>query len=155
MQNEIRLYERFKGDFNAISTLVHDNARSKGFWDHDEWVERLHDAIDALPIPEQAKLLAEDQLNDIHDTLYKGTRRNTGEMLALIHSEISEALEAVRKGNPPDDKIPQFSGLEAELADTVIRIMDLGAAQDLRIAEAIVAKMNYNRTRKRKHGKEF
>lgn len=76
--------------------------------------------------------------------------------IALMHSELSEALEHRRHGNPPDDKIPEFSGMEAELADCVIRIMDFGQARGLRIAEAVVAKIDYNRLRPHKHGgKEF
>jgi len=55
--------------------------------------------------------------------------RNEGELIALMHSELSEALEAIRKGNPPDDKIPEFTGVEAELADVIIRIMDFAAAK--------------------------
>jgi NTP pyrophosphatase (non-canonical NTP hydrolase) len=81
--------------------------------------------------------------------------RNDGEMIALIHSELSEALEALRHGNPPDDKIPEFSGLEAELADAVIRIMDYAGGRGLDVAGALVKKIEFNETRERKHGKEF
>lgn len=65
-------------------------------------------------------------------------------MLCLIHSEISEALEVGAKGNPPDDKVPEFTGVETELADAVIRIMDLAHARGWRVAQAIEAKMKYN-----------
>jgi NTP pyrophosphatase (non-canonical NTP hydrolase) len=81
--------------------------------------------------------------------------RNDGEAIALMHSELSEALEARRHGNPPDDKVPQFTGVEAELADTVIRIFDLAGGRGYRIAEAIIAKMEYNATRPYRHAKKF
>ncbi len=84
-----------------------------------------------------------------------GVERNNGEMLCLIHSEISEALEALRHGNPPDDKVPEFTGAETELADAVIRIMDLAHARGWRVAQAIEAKMKFNATRAHKHGKAF
>lgn len=81
--------------------------------------------------------------------------RNNAECIALIHSELSEALEGLRQGNPADDKIPLFTSVEAELADVVIRLMDLSAARGWRVPEAIIAKMEFNRGRERKHGKKF
>lgn len=72
--------------------------------------------------------------------------RNPGELIALMHSELSEALEGIRK-NAQDDHLPQFKSVEVELADALIRIFDYAGAADLRLGAAFVAKMAYNATR--------
>ena len=71
---------------------------------------------------------------------------NIAEKLALIHSEISEALEADRK-NLMDEKLPHFKGIGVELADAMIRIADLAGYLNIDLGSIIIAKMEYNRTR--------
>jgi NTP pyrophosphatase (non-canonical NTP hydrolase) len=85
-------------------------------------------------------------------------KTNVPEKIALIHSELSEALEEWRETGEdklyicPDGKPEGFS---IELADTVIRILDLCDALEIDLAEAIDIKMRYNETREAKHGKRF
>lgn len=66
--------------------------------------------------------------------------------LCLIHSEISEAMEAHRK-DLMDDHLPYRKGVEVELADAMVRILDLAGALDLDIGGAMMEKLAYNRTR--------
>lgn len=77
---------------------------------------------------------------------------NEGCAIALMHSELSEALEAYRVGNPNSKKIPEFSEVAEELADCVIRIMAHGVIREEDIANAIIKKMVYNEGRPFKHG---
>lgn len=72
--------------------------------------------------------------------------RNIGELIALCHSELSEALEAYRKGLA-DDKLPEREGIEVELADAVIRICDMAGYMGLDIGGAVAEKLVYNSKR--------
>jgi len=69
--------------------------------------------------------------------------REIGTMIALCHSELSEALEGARK-NLMDDHLVDRKMIEVELADCIIRILDLGGIQGLDIAGAIAEKHDYN-----------
>lgn len=69
-----------------------------------------------------------------------------GLKIALIHSEVSEALEGHRK-NKQDEHLPEYTSAEVELADAVIRIMDLAGAMNLRLGAALVDKLKYNQQR--------
>lgn len=78
--------------------------------------------------------------------------RSDGEIIALIHSELSEGLEWLRKGNKESDHIAPFLGIEEEYADVIIRIMDHAEKKGLNISGAILAKMEFNKNREYKHG---
>lgn len=72
--------------------------------------------------------------------------RNVGELLCLVHSEISEAMEGHRK-NLMDDKLPHRKMFEVELADALIRIFDIAGAYGMDLGGAISEKRAYNSVR--------
>ena len=72
--------------------------------------------------------------------------REVGTMLALIHSEVSEALEGHRK-DLMDDHLTERKMFEVELADAVIRIFDLAGREGLQLGDAIIEKLKYNQSR--------
>ncbi len=80
---------------------------------------------------------------------------NVGEKIALMHSELSEALEAARHGNPKSEHIPEYPAIAEELADTIIRIFDFSGAYGVDLDGAFKAKMQFNENRPYKHGKAF
>lgn len=76
-------------------------------------------------------------------------------MLALMITEISEAIEALRVDDQQSEKIPEFTLLEEELADTMIRLLDFAEFKELRLMHAVLAKVAYNEQRPQKHDKNF
>lgn len=74
--------------------------------------------------------------------------RNDGELIALMHSELSEALEALRNHAP-------LGNIAEELADCCIRIFDYCGARGIDLEEALLKKIGFNKTRPYRHGKKF
>ena len=72
--------------------------------------------------------------------------RNVGEMLMLCVSELAEGMEGHRK-SLMDDHLQHRPMLEVELADCMIRIMDMASGLGLDLGGAIVEKFAYNQTR--------
>ena len=103
---------------DALSALLHETAREKGFWDG----EYTHDKV--------------------------------GNKLALVHSEVTEVLEAIRK-NQGSEKVVE------EMADVIIRLLDIYAA--MRNEEAVLhsldevlqKKMDINKDRAKLRGNLF
>lgn len=81
-----------------------------------------------------------------HDAEGNRLDRNKGELLCLIHSEISEAMEGERK-NLMDDKLPHRRMAEVELADALIRIFDYAAGFGYDLDGAYREKMAFNAVR--------
>ena len=92
----------------------------------------------------QCHLANDKWWRDIHTG--ERIERNKGELLCLIHSEISEAIEGERK-NLKDDKLPHRRMAEVELVDALIRIFDYAGAFNYDLQGAFEEKMEFNRTR--------
>ena len=117
---------------NESAKKIHEINKEKGFWDKD---------------------------------------RNTGELLMLVVSELGEALEAHRTGRftDPGDIFDFFTSaypsedfeerikdtFEDEIADSIIRLLDLSAGLGIDIERHIRAKVIYNSRRERLHGKNY
>ncbi|MBM7788882.1 nucleoside triphosphate pyrophosphohydrolase family protein [Tenggerimyces flavus] len=84
--------------------------------------------------------------------------RTFGDIVALIHTEASEAFEEYRNGralnetyyNP--DKPTKPEGVPSELADIVIRVLDTCGANGIDIGAIVEEKLAYNATRGHRHG---
>lgn len=116
--------------------------------------------------------------NNVEKGFWEG-QKNVGELLMLVVSELGEAIEAHRKG-----KIASFNMLkhmqkegytwedsnvsfksafeeeikdtfEDEIADAIIRLLDLSAGLGIDIGWHIDQKLNYNKSRPHKHGKAY
>jgi NTP pyrophosphatase (non-canonical NTP hydrolase) len=127
---------------NELSKEIHENNVQAGWWtdlNYDKKLKALEDrGFDAAT-----------SVNILHALgLTRSTlkTRNVGELLCLVHSEISEAMEGARK-NLQDDKLPHRKMLEVEMADAMIRMFDIAGAYGLDLGGAIAEKRAFNANR--------
>ncbi len=100
-------------------------------------------------------------LNDLAQEIYNNAlthgwwdkEREFPEIIALCHSELSEALEEYRNGKPfYYEKDGKPEGIATEMVDCIIRILDWACHEDVDIDDVMEQKMKYNSTRPYRHG---
>lgn len=125
----------FNEKLNEFCKINNQNVRVKGFWDD------MHNAIKHL------------KESGADEALINATKNAfISQKLDLIHSELGEATEAMRKQNYGLERKDTF---EDEIADVLIRLCDLCGELDIDIEKQIEWKFNHNKTRENKHGKSF
>lgn len=141
------------GVLDSLMESCHVNALEKGFYDdYEQFVSALDSVAPDTPTDESSQGAIDAYLGFCSALNWL---RSTTEQAAIarMHSELSEWVEAIRHAPTHDRHCPEFWNHEIEAADLIIRVLDTCGRRGYRIGAALLAKMEYNRTRPYKHGK--
>lgn len=128
----------------------------------------MSDEVEPMGLRAQAETVFNRMIDEVYRlNVAKGWyehERTAGDECALLHSEISEILDAYRKHgfedatkvNPPgfESAIPRPLGVGSEVADLLIRLLDVCKRWDIDIVAEYDRKMAYNQTRPYRHGRK-
>ncbi len=132
-----------KTSISELQTEIHQTALKKGWW------------VAQTQIANQGLFDSEGNYTDeLGEPVEVKVQRSFGELIALCHSELSEALEAFREGGMEtwrgENNKPE--GMFVELANCIIRILDISEHFGVNMEVVIKEKMEYNQTRPYRHG---
>lgn len=152
----------FRIDFEVYKNEIVNVMIDKKYWETFDYFDEEHKLtgfiIDLKKLEEPFKYrISEQEIKALESIMRKcygqskamgwhSKPRSDGDRIALMHSELSEALEYCRKGGK-DDHLPQYDGQIVEYADCIIRILDTCGLHDYNVAQALADKLAYNRTR--------
>ena len=125
----------FKRIFFELQRHVHSMNRMNGFWN----------------TPEHIMSYAKD-----HESTEKFKAIILIYKIGLVVAELSECMESIRKDiDRPDDHCPDLKNVEVELADAIIRIMDIAGWRyaNWNVGHALIEKLSFNSSRPYMHGK--
>ncbi len=130
--------EDFLSLFKYVQKKAHRNSTDHGFWDILKYIDGMV----------QERIMSPVKGIELRDAV-------KAQKISLMHSELSELLEAVRKADRPCEKVPSITAMEEECADLLIRLMDFSQEYNVRLGLATLLKMEFNAGRPHKHGKRF
>lgn len=114
---------------------------------------------DLREIAEKLEILKEDIHDNAIEHGWYDEPRTFGDMIALCHSELSEALEDFRNDRKTKaiwkDEKGKPCGIPTELADVIIRVLDMCGYYGIDIGKAVMQKHEYNKSRPYRHGNKI
>ena len=145
-----------------VDDIYKIETKMKDFKDDKEF-DRLYDELKLKRLKENNPVFNIKELQKaVHDNAIEhgwyqdNETRHFGDLISLCHTELSEAYEEYRNGKGFNETYYSTKGkpegIPSELADVVIRIMDMCEYYNIDLEKIILEKHEYNKTRPYKHG---